>query len=149
MKECASLTEGLFGLQSLGTNTLYQKKMVASADLWLAEGSASVQPSMHPCSIKRCQFPLRISLRINHHGWRLPRCAPMPRQVRLRQAIAMRDGAVFPAVRASSKCCSPLLFYSQQSPFLVLNLSTEGERVRFRVFDASQSVVDLCIKNEH
>ena len=34
--------------------------IVVSADLRLAEGSASAQPSMCPCSIKRCQFP-RVS----------------------------------------------------------------------------------------
>jgi hypothetical protein len=34
--------------------------IVAGADLRLAEGSASEQPSMLPCSIKRCQFP-RVS----------------------------------------------------------------------------------------
>ena len=31
--------------------------IVAGAELRLVEGSTSAQPSMCPCSIKRCQFP--------------------------------------------------------------------------------------------
>lgn len=41
--------------------------VVAGTDLRLTEGSAGARPSTRPCSIKRCQFPSRISLRIHHN----------------------------------------------------------------------------------
>ena len=34
-----------------------RRMIVVGTELRLAEGSASAQPSMCPCSIKRCQFP--------------------------------------------------------------------------------------------